>query len=62
LIWCKASGALGLSSIGQDEKFIEMKRKIAKIYAEESSIKDIVSNPEMPWAKCVYWLYSVLIE
>jgi perosamine synthetase len=33
------------------------------LYAEElSSVEGITLHPEMPWAKCVYWLYSVLIN
>ena len=31
--------------------------------AEElSSVEGIALHPEMPWAKCVYWLYSILID
>jgi perosamine synthetase len=55
--------ALGLAQLGKIERFIEKKRKIAKIYAEElSSIEGITPHPEMPWAKCIYWLYSILID
>ena len=55
--------ALGLAQLGKIERFIEKKRKIAKIYAEElSSIEGITLHPEMPWAKCIYWLYSILID
>jgi perosamine synthetase len=55
--------ALGLAQLSKLERFIEKKRKIAKIYAEElSSIEGVTLHPEMPWAKCVYWLYSILID
>jgi len=55
--------ALGLAQLSKIEKFIERKRKIAKIYLEElSSLQGITLHPEMPWAKCVYWLYSILID
>jgi len=55
--------ALGLAQLGKIERFIERKREIAKIYAEElSSIEDIILHPEMPWAKCIYWFYSILID
>ncbi|MEM2614423.1 MAG: DegT/DnrJ/EryC1/StrS aminotransferase family protein [Nitrososphaerota archaeon] len=54
--------ALGLAQLNKIESFIEKKRKIAKIYAEElSKLQDITPHPEMPWAKCVYWLYTILI-
>jgi perosamine synthetase len=55
--------ALGLAQLGKIERFIERKREIAKIYAEElSSIEGIILHPEMPWAKCTYWFYSILID
>jgi perosamine synthetase len=55
--------ALGVAQLKKIEKFIKRKRKIAKLYAEElSSINGITLHPEMPWAKCVYWLYSILVN
>jgi len=55
--------AIGVAQLSKIEKFIEKKRRIARLYAEElSSIEGITLHPEMPWAKCVYWLYSVLIN
>jgi perosamine synthetase len=55
--------ALGLAQLGKIERFIERKREIAKIYADElSSIEGIILHPEMPWAKCTYWFYSILID
>jgi len=55
--------ALGLAQLGKIERFVERKRRIAKIYAEElSSMEGITLHPEMSWAKCVYWLYSILID
>ena len=48
------------------DEFIEKKRQIAKWYAEkmkELEEKGLIKlHPEMPWAKCVYWMYSILIE
>jgi perosamine synthetase len=55
--------AVGLAQLGKIERFIEKKRRIARIYAEElSSINGITLHPEMPWGKCIYWLYSILID
>jgi perosamine synthetase len=55
--------ALGVAQLSKMERFIEGKRRIARLYAEElSSIEGITLHPEMPWAKCVYWLYSILIN
>jgi len=55
--------AIGVAQLAKIDKFINKKRKIARIYAEElSNIEGITLHPEMPWAKCVYWLYSILID
>jgi perosamine synthetase len=55
--------ALGLAQLGKIERFVEKKRKIAKVYAEElSSLEGITLHPEMSWAKSVYWLYSILLN
>lgn len=55
--------ALGVAQLGKIDSFIERKRKTAKIY--ESFLKNVQGvalHPEMPWAKNVYWLYSILID
>jgi|YelNatPaOPRAMG01_1025707.scaffolds.fasta_scaffold95166_2 perosamine synthetase len=55
--------ALGIAQLKRIEKFIERKREIARLYAEElSSVDGITLHPEMRWAKCVYWLYSILVD
>lgn len=55
--------ALGVAQLGKIGRFVEKKRMIARWYAEElSSVKGIALHPEMPWAKCVYWLYSILVD
>ena len=55
--------AIGVAQLDKIERFIERKREIARIYAEElSSVEGITLHPEMPWAKCVYWLYSILVD
>jgi perosamine synthetase len=55
--------AIGVAQLSKIEKFVERKRRIARLYAEElSSVDGITLHPEMPWAKCVYWLYSILIN
>jgi len=55
--------AIGVAQLQKIERFIKKKREIAKLYAEElSSVDGITLHPEMPWAKCVYWLYSILVD
>jgi len=58
--------AIGIAQLGKLDEFIEKKRQIAKWYAEklkELEEKGLIKpHPEMPWAKCVYWMYSILIE
>lgn len=55
--------AIGLAQLERIEQIIETKRKNAKFY--NSLLKDVkgITLPvEEPWAKNVYWLYSILIE
>jgi perosamine synthetase len=55
--------AIGVAQLKKLGKFIEKKRRNAKLYSE--LIKDVTGislPPEEPWAKNVYWMYSILIE
>jgi len=55
--------AIGVAQLNKINRLIQRKREIARIYAEElEDIPGITLHPEMPWAKCVYWLYSILIN
>jgi len=58
--------AIGVAQLKKLDEFIEKKRQIAKWYAEELKEleeKELVKlHPEMEWAKCVYWMYSILIK
>ena len=58
--------AIGLAQLQKIDKFVEKKRQIAKWYSgylQDLEKKRIIKlHPEMPWAKCVYWMYSILIE
>ncbi|NIU83251.1 MAG: aminotransferase DegT, partial [Candidatus Thorarchaeota archaeon] len=52
--------ALGVAQLRNISTFIRRKREIVKMY--NSLLKDsegITLPPEMPWAKNVYWLYSM---
>ena len=54
--------ALGVAQLRKINTFIRRKREIAETY--NSLLKDIEGltlPPEMPWAKNVNWLYSILI-
>jgi len=55
--------AIGLAQLEKVERFIEKRRQMAKLYAEElSHVDGITLHPEMSWAKCIYWLYSILVD
>ena len=58
--------AIGVAQLKKLDEFIEKKRKIAMRYFEGlnelEGRKLIKLHPEMPWAKCVYWMYSILVE
>jgi perosamine synthetase len=55
--------ALGVAQLEKIDNFIERKRKIAKTYNSFlKNVQGVTLHPEMPWAKNVYWLYSILID
>ncbi len=55
--------AIGVAQMDKIEKFIDIRRKNAKIYGSLlKDIEGITLPPEMPWAKNVYWMYTILIE
>jgi len=55
--------ALGVAQLEKIDNFIERKRENAKTYNSFlKNVQGVTLPPEMPWAKNVYWLYSILIE
>ena len=58
--------AIGVAQLKKLDTFVKTKRQIAKWYSEELKELEekglIKLHPEMNWAKCVYWMYSVLVE
>jgi perosamine synthetase len=58
--------AVGVAQMEKLDEFVEKKRQIAKWY--EAGLKELEEkaliklHPEMPWAKCVYWMYCILID
>jgi len=55
--------ALGVAQLEKIDEFVRRKREIAKTYDSLlKNVRGITLHPEMPWAKNVYWLYSILIH
>ena len=58
--------AVGVAQLKKLDEFVDKKREIARWYSEGLKAleekKLITLHPEMPWAKCVYWMYSILVE
>ncbi len=56
--------ALGLAQLEQIDRFLSIHRNNAKLYNSLlSELGDkITLPPEAPWAKNVYWMYSILIQ
>ena len=56
--------ALGLAQLERIDEFVSIRRNNAKLYNSLlSELGDkITLPPEAPWAKNVYWMYSILIQ
>jgi perosamine synthetase len=55
--------ALGLAQLGKIDRFIEDRRRVARLYnAHLEGIPEIQLPVELPWAKNVYWMYSVVLR
>jgi len=55
--------ALGVAQLKKIDLLIAKKRQIAIMYKKLlQGLSAVIPAPEMPWAKNVYWLYSVLVE
>lgn len=58
--------AVGVAQMKKIARFIDKKRQIAGWYAESlaplARRGRIRLHPEAPWARSVYWMYSVLLE
>lgn len=57
--------AVGVAQVKKLAEFVETKRRIARWYAEGLSRMaadgTVSLHPQMTWAKCVYWMYSITI-
>jgi perosamine synthetase len=54
--------AIGLAQTEQLERFVAARRANAAYYTELlSQIPGIVTPPEAPWAKNVFWMYGILL-
>lgn len=53
--------AVGVAQLKRLDEFVRKKRNIAKWYERGLTHETIELHPEMPWAKCVYWMYSILV-
>jgi len=55
--------ALGVAQLERIDQIIDRKRKNAQLYNSLlEGLPGIVSPPEAPWARSVYWLYTILIK
>jgi perosamine synthetase len=55
--------AIGLAQTEQLEKFVAARRANAACYTELlSQIPGVVTPPEAPWAKNVFWMYGILLN
>jgi len=54
--------AIGCAQLSTLEKRIKKYREIGHEYTRRLSRPGIVTHPEIQWAECVYWMYTLLIK
>jgi perosamine synthetase len=55
--------ALGLAQLAKIDRLIEDRRRVARLYnAALAGIEELQLPTELPWAKNVYWMYSVVLR
>ncbi|MDM8000436.1 MAG: DegT/DnrJ/EryC1/StrS family aminotransferase [Dehalococcoidia bacterium] len=58
--------AVGTAQVDRLDELVARRRRLAQSYAEGfGALADrgwITLPPEMPWARSVYWMYSILVE
>jgi len=58
--------AVGVAQLKKMDDFIDKKRRIAEIYnrglMEFHESGELMLHPEMSWARCVYWVYSIVLK
>ena len=56
--------AIGLAQLRKVQKVIDRKIAIAKLYQKFLSplVPQVTLHPQAEWARCVFWLYSILIH
>lgn len=55
--------ALGVAQMERIDKIIEKKRENAALYNKAlENIKGVTLPPEAPWARNIFWLYSILVD
>ncbi len=55
--------ALGLGQLERVEEILEGKRQVARLYAQGlAAVPGLCHPPAEPWARSVYWMYSLLVE
>lgn len=55
--------AIGLAQLERIDEFVNTRRRNAHHYNSLlKDVEDVVLPPEAPWAKNVYWMYSILVK
>jgi perosamine synthetase len=55
--------AIGCAQMKRIRGLLAAKRKIAGMYSKRlSGIQGVSMPPEMPWARNVYWLYTIALD
>ncbi|GAB4347066.1 MAG: DegT/DnrJ/EryC1/StrS family aminotransferase [Candidatus Abyssubacteria bacterium] len=55
--------AVGRAQMRRIAWLISAKRRVARLYSRRlAHVEGIIPPPEMPWAKSIYWLYTIMVD
>jgi perosamine synthetase len=55
--------AIGLAQMERIDEFLEYRKKVVARYDDQlKDIEGILLPPREPWAKNIYWLYSIIVD
>jgi len=54
--------AMGCAQMEKIDEYIAIKRRLARAYTDAMEISGIAPMREAPWARSIFWLYTMLVD